>query len=75
MLKEGLIIGLYTVNHILVTIIRVYLRGRKVRFYNTIRNQEKLKSLKRSIKRRIIKPITFLLSGILTAVEYYFLMF
>jgi len=64
------IIGLFLLNHVVVTLIRVYLRTEKIKYLSHLADFNGLRSFKMGIQRRILRPITFIYSSLLTFGEY-----
>lgn len=63
-----MIIGLYILNHLIVTLIRVYLRTLKLKNYKE--GSDKKKILIKGFERRVLRLLTFFYSAILTLGEY-----
>ena len=66
------LIAIYLFNHILVSLIRGYLRAKKYRlYYESIYKTKGV--VFRGVKRRILKPTTFLLATFATLIEIVYL--
>jgi len=64
----GLYVVIYLLNHLLVTLILAYLRTKRHRNYYRSR-QKRRGSFRRGVKRRILDPVTFFFSALLTLGE------
>jgi hypothetical protein len=65
-----LVVGLFLVNHIIVTLIRVYIRTEKFRYLGHVSNYDQISGFKAGFERRILKPLTFMYSLLLTLLEF-----
>lgn len=66
------LIVIYIYNHILVSLIKGYLRAKKYRlYYESIYKNKGV--IFRGVKGRILEPTTFLLAIIVTLIEFVFL--
>ena len=64
------IIGLYFLNHLIVTLIRIYTRSEKLKYLSHIDDFNKVGSFKIGFERRVLRPLTFTLALLLTLGEY-----
>ena len=69
LIMKVIIIGieLFLINHMSVTLFRVYLRQEKLKNYYVV-NPEML-GFSKGLERRIFKPTTFVFATILTSIE------
>ncbi len=65
----ALLAGLYVASHIIVTVVRGYLRVRKYLWYYEQEDRSR-GALARGIKRRALRPLTFVLAALLAVILF-----
>ncbi|HAW52534.1 MAG TPA: hypothetical protein DCX54_09450 [Flavobacteriales bacterium] len=65
-----LVIGLFIINHLIVTLVRVYRRTEKFRYLGHLSDYNQVSGFRRGFERRVLKPTTFMYSLLLTLAEF-----
>ena len=66
-MKTIIVIGLFLINHLFVTLLRVYFRQEKLK--NIYLVDPEMLGFSKGLERRIFRPTTFIYAGALTSFE------
>ena len=65
-----LVIGLFFTNHLIVTLVRVFVRSEKFRYLSHLSDYQQVSRFRTGFERRVFKPLTFMYSLLFTLLEY-----